>query len=144
VAEAMDLEGGCLCGAVRYRVSGEPYHLTHCHCTMCRRASGAPFVTWFSAPSAGFLVTPGELVHYRSSPGAVRSFCGRCGTQLTFQRDDGVSEIDITVCSLDAPETLAPEDHTYVRSRLRWVALSDRLPKHSTARDDHGSGAKRS
>ena len=55
-----EAEGGCLCGAVRYRVSGSPYHQTHCHCTLCRRASGAPFVTWFSVAREGFLVTQGK------------------------------------------------------------------------------------
>jgi hypothetical protein len=140
----LEAEGGCLCGAVRYRVSGQPYHLTHCHCTLCRRAAGAPFVTWFSVPSDGFLVTRGEQVRYRSSPVAVRGFCGRCGTQLTFQRDDTPGEVDITVCSLDDPEALTPEDHTYTRSRLRWVVLGDGLPEHPTMRDDHASDAKRS
>jgi hypothetical protein len=143
VNQPADLEGGCLCGGIRYRVTGQPYHLTHCHCITCRRASGAPFVTWFSVPGDGFLVRQGELVRYRSSPGAVRGFCGRCGTQLTFQRDDTPKEIDITMCSLDDPEALAPEDHTYVRSRLRWIVLSDGLPAHSTVREDLGSGAKR-
>ena len=92
----LEAEGGCLCGAVRYQVSGRPYHLTHCHCTLCRRASGAPFVTWFSVASAGFLVTRGEPIRYRSSPVAVRGFCGRCGAQLIFQRDDTPGEVDIT------------------------------------------------
>ncbi len=133
-----EAQGGCLCGAVRYSVSGQPCHLTHCHCTLCRRASGAAFVTWFSVPSEGLRMTRGEPVRYRSSPLAVRSFCGRCGTQLTFQRDDTPSEVDVTVCSLDAPEALSPEDHTYVRSRLRWVMLSDGLPQHSAVREEHG------
>ena len=138
MSETMKLEGGCLCGAVRYRVTGKPYHLTHCHCTLCRRASGAPFVTWFSVPSEGFRIAQGEPVGYQSSPGAVRSFCGRCGTALTCQRDDLRGEIDITVCSLDDPEALTPEDHTYVRSRLRWVLTSDGLPEHAMVRTDPG------
>lgn len=56
---ALWLEGGCLCGAVRYRVTGKPYHVTHCHCSMCRRASGAPLVTWFSVKS-----DPGPFMKY--------------------------------------------------------------------------------
>jgi hypothetical protein len=78
-------------------------------------------------------------VRYRSSGAAVRSFCGRCGTQLTFQRDDAPSEVDITVCSLDDPEALTPEDHTFTRSRLTWIGLSDGLPEHPTIREAHGS-----
>jgi hypothetical protein len=134
----LDAEGGCLCCAIRYRVSGRPYHLTHCHCTLCRRSAGAPLVTWFSVESGAFQITRGEPMRYRSSPAAVRSFCTRCGTQLTFQRDDTLGEVDITVCSLDDPELLTPEDHTYTRSRLRWVVFSDGLPEHLTARDAGG------
>jgi hypothetical protein len=127
-------EGGCLCGAVRYRVSGRPYHLSHCHCTLCRRAAGAPFVSWFSVASGAFRVMQGEPVCYRSSPEAVRGFCGRCGTQLTFQRDDTPGEVDITLCSLDDPEALTPEDHIYTGSRLRWIVLGDGLPEHAAVR----------
>jgi len=139
VSEVKELGGGCLCGAIRYRVTAQPYHLTHCHCTLCRRASGAPFVTWFSVPTDGFFVTHGEPVRYRSSVAAVRSFCGRCGTQLTFQRDDAPSEVDITACSLDDPEALTPEDHTFTRSRLTWIRLNDGLSENPTIREAHGS-----
>jgi hypothetical protein len=134
------LEGGCLCGAIRYRATGLAYHLTNCHCTLCRRASGAAFVTWFSVASTGFQVMQGKPLRYRSTPGAVRSFCGACGTALTFQRDDLPGEIDITLCSLDDPDALAPEDHTYVRSRLRWVKTCDGLPEHTVARPNPGEG----
>ena len=134
-----DLEGGCLCGAIRYRVMAKPYHITHCHCTLCRRASGAPYVTWFSVATEGLRIMRGEPVRYRSSATAVRGFCGSCGTQLTFQRDDTPGEIDVTVCSLDDPEALAPEDHTFTRSRLTWIRLNDGLPENPTNRMDHGS-----
>lgn len=131
-----EAEGGCLCRAIRYKVRGNAYHLSHCHCTLCRRASGAAFVTWFSIPSDGFLLAQGEPVHYRSSPQAVRGFCGNCGTQLTFQRDDTPGEVDVTMCSLDDPEALTPEDHIYTRSRLSWVVLRDGLPEHATVRNE--------
>jgi len=130
----LEAEGGCLCGAVRYKVSARAYHLTHCHCTLCRRAAGAAFVTWFSVACAGFQLVRGEPVRYRSSTEAVRGFCGRCGTQLTFQRDDTPGEVDITMCSLDDPGALTPEDHIYTRSRVRWMVLGDGLPEHSAAR----------
>jgi hypothetical protein len=133
---ALWLEGGCLCGAVRYRVTGKPYHLTHCHCRMCRRASGAPFVTWFSVKSDEFQLLRGEPARFVSSPRAARSFCPLCGTQLTFQLLRNTAEIDITLCSLDQPEVLQPEDHTWTSSRLPWIQLADGLPLHTRTRDD--------
>jgi hypothetical protein len=136
------LEGGCLCGAVRYRAEGTPYDITHCHCTICRRASGAPFVTWFSVPARGFSFVRGTPSRFASSPAASRTCCSRCGTPLTFQLISEPEEIDVTVCSLDDPHSLTPEDHTYVRSRLRWLILADGLPQFATTRDEaHRSSA---
>jgi hypothetical protein len=78
------LEGGCFCGFVRYRVSAEPTCETNCHCSICRRTTGAAFVTWFTVPPAAFAFTTGSPARFRSSDHATRSFCPRCGTQLTF------------------------------------------------------------
>ena len=126
--------GGCQCGAVRYEVHGEPFHQTLCHCTDCRRTSGAPVVAWFSVPPEAFNVTQGELQRFRSSPQVVRSFCGLCGTPVTYQRE-GLAEIDVTTCSLDDPESVPPRDHTFVRSALGWAAVEDGLPRYAATRD---------
>jgi len=128
------LQGGCACGAVRYEVTQAPYHRTLCHCTICRRSSGAPCVAWFSVHLDGLRIVKGAARTYRSSPGAVRSFCDACGTPLTFQ-GDGLPEIDVTVCSLDAPEQVPPDDQTFTRSRLKWMETAHRLPGHATVRD---------
>lgn len=136
----MNLEGGCQCGAVRYRIAGQPFHLTLCHCTICRRVSGAPAVAWFSVPTADFKILQGSPQRYRSSETATRSFCPNCGTQLTFRADDS-PEIDVTTCSLDSPEALPPEDQTFVRSRLHWVQTVDRVPEHDGARPPGAPGA---
>lgn len=129
------LRGGCQCGAVRYEAAGVPYHRTVCHCTICRRTSAAPMVGWFSLKAGQFRLTEGQPRHFRSTPQAVRTFCGDCGTPLTFKRDD-LDEVDISICSLDDPEAVQPEDHTWVRSQLGWVRLADGLPRHATARED--------
>lgn len=128
------LEGGCLCGAVRYRVSGKPYHLTHCHCRMCRRASGAAFVTWFSVRVDQLELVQGSPARYASSTRANRTFCATCGTPLTFQLVAQPDEIDVTLCSLDQPELLTPEDHTWASSRLPWIRICDELPQWPSLR----------
>jgi len=127
-------KGGCCCGDLRYEAEGEPVDLTNCHCTICRRASGAPFVAWFTVPRARLRFVRGTPRHFRSSSGATRGFCGRCGSQLTFASDAAPDEIDVTTCTLDDPEALPPQDHTFVRSRLSWVALADGLPQHARTR----------
>ena len=128
------LEGGCLCGAVRYETNGPVSLETNCHCTICRRASAAPFVAWFTVATADFRFTRGEPKRFRSSSAAERAFCSTCGTQLTFQAAENATEIDITTCSLDEPERVPPRDHTWVRSQLPWVKLADDLPTHAMKR----------
>jgi hypothetical protein len=130
---SVDLAGGCACGRHRYRTRGVPRDLTLCHCTDCRRASGAPAVAWvtFRASEIEWTLTPALR---QSSPRAQRGFCPDCGTQLSFFLVAEPDAVDLTLCSLDDPEALAPEDHTYTRSRLSWLQTSDDWPRYATSR----------
>lgn len=128
------IEGGCLCGAVRYRAYGAAYGITHCHCKTCRRASGTPFVTWAGFDTDKITFTKGGPAAYKSSPKVTRTFCGECGTALTYQRADMPGSIDVTLGSMDEPEMLTPEDHTWMESRLSWIILDDQLPKYPRER----------
>lgn len=129
------MDGGCYCGFVRYQAVGTATHETCCHCSICRRTSGAPFVAWFTLPASGFRVTAGELSTFRSSEHATRAFCPRCGTPLTFRSSRFPSEVDVTTCSLDDPSALPPKDHTRTSSKLAWVRLADGLPCFLEARE---------
>jgi hypothetical protein len=125
----LPLDGGCLCGAVRFRVSAAPGEVSHCHCTLCRRASGAPVVTWATVPSAAFSLVQGTPREFRATPSARRTFCSGCGTPLTFQADATPELIDVTVVSLDRPEAVPPTEHVWSTRRLPWLALDDDLPR---------------
>jgi len=122
------MEGGCFCGFVRYRCGGTPSDETICHCSICRRTSGAPSVAWFTVPASQYAVTAGTPSSFDSSEHGTRTFCPRCGTPLTFRSSRSPGEIDVTTCSLDDPEALPPKDHTQAATRLSWVALGDGLP----------------
>ena len=121
-------EGGCLCGAVRYRIAGSLDNAAHCHCSMCRRASGAPFVTWVVVPIDGFEVVAGEPVVYRSSADSERRFCPNCGAQLTFWTSRAADTMDVTVGTLDDPERCRANRHIWTSSQLRSLHVDDRLP----------------
>lgn len=118
---------------MRYEASGTPFHETSCHCTICRRTTGAAFVTWFSVPRSQLRLVRGDPTRFRSTDKGTRSFCPRCGTQLTFELE-GLDEIDVTTCSLDDPNALPPRDHTYVSSKLGWVNPADGLPRYRESR----------
>jgi 2-oxo-3-hexenedioate decarboxylase len=115
-------------------VTGTPVHETHCHCSICRRTTGAPFVTWFTVPADAFAFTAGSPTCFASSDHGRRSFCPFCGTQLTFQSSRAPGELDVTTCSLDEPERVPPKDHTQTGAMLSWVALSGGLPRFPEAR----------
>ncbi len=140
------MEGHCLCGAVRYVVDGAPVQRTNCHCTMCRRASGAPFVAWFSVAREQLRYVTGQPARYRSSSHGTRTLCAACGTPLTFESSREPDYVDVTVCSLSDPEAVAPEQHIFTSTQLSWVKLADGLPRYphsSSAAPDGGTGAAR-
>ena len=126
-------EGGCLCGAVRYRaVVGVSKTVTHCYCRMCRKATGGTFVTWVEFPTKGFVFTKGHPSCFRSSDLAERAFCGRCGCQLTFHAvgDPGrLSEsIWVALGSTDRPGDIEATHHIFTDDRLPWIHVYDDLP----------------
>jgi hypothetical protein len=124
----MILDGGCLCGAVRYRVTEAPYHATICHCSLCRKASGAPVVTWFAVKRRGFAILTGVPSRFRSSDHGTRQFCGRCGTPLIFESTRYPEEIDVTTASLHDAEQVPPQSQIYTNSSLTWSPAMMALP----------------
>jgi hypothetical protein len=124
------LKGGCFCGRVRYEVTGTPFHETICHCAICRGTTGAASVAWFSIERSHFRFTEGAPARFKSTRRGTRSFCSECGTQLVFETENYPDEVDVTICSLDDPESVKPKDETWVSSKLRWVALDKHLPHH--------------
>jgi hypothetical protein len=65
----------------------------------------------------------------------LRTFCNRCGTALTYQRLDLPDSIDVSLGSLDDPEKLTPQDHTWTEHRVSWIVLNDHLPVYSRERE---------
>ena len=124
----LSIEGGCLCRAVRYRIRGEPLVSGTCQCRSCRKASAAPIVPWIVLDSENFSFTAGQPVEFNSSPSVTRTFCGRCGTPLTFWTTGYRGTIDVTTCSLDDPEAFPPVGHQWTSHKLGWVKLADGLP----------------
>ncbi|MET0341988.1 MAG: GFA family protein [Polyangiales bacterium] len=122
--------GGCLCGAVRYEITGAIDRVLLCHCAMCRRGAGAPSVAWASAPTDGVHISGSTLGWYDSSPRGRRGFCARCGSSLFFADPTDPSELDVSVATLDDPDALPPTGHIFVPSKLAWVSLEPGLARH--------------
>lgn len=123
-------DGGCFCGAVRYRVDGPVGPVTHCHCDSCRRSAGAAFVTWFTVARERLAWTKGGVTQYPSSPGVVRGFCGTCGTELSYMNEQAPKTVDITLGSLDCAAGHPAEKHIWTANKLHWLQIDDHLPAY--------------
>ena len=122
--------GGCLCRAVRYRITAEPRARTLCHCRTCQLAAGGPSVAWIVIASNAFQFTAGTPTEFASSPGVLRTFCSRCGTSLTYQRTEEADSIDVTTVSLDDPNAFAPALEIWTSHRLAWECLNDSMKQY--------------
>jgi hypothetical protein len=126
---AAGLAGGCQCGAVRYRLEAEPTGASICHCRMCQKAGGAPFMAFGGVRMSEFVVTRGVISTFASSDIAERGFCARCGTPLTF-RALGRDRISVTVGSLDNPSAVAPTSQLGAESKVGWLDEALASPVH--------------
>jgi hypothetical protein len=132
------LNGSCLCGGVRYEAEGPLLHVARCHCTQCRKASGAEFATNGSVLASKFRVTAGEalLSEYAWSPGQARVFCSRCGSPL-FKRKAGAGAgegemVRLRLGCLDSSSEVRPLCHVFVSERPAWSEITDGLPQFAT------------
>ncbi len=125
--------GGCMCGAVRYEVTGEPIWVGHCHCESCRRHTGAPVVTFVSFKPDQVAFTKGERRIYQSSVGVGRAFCGQCGTPLTWEGTSSLPErgtiLEFHISTLDDANTFIPTNHLFYEERIAWFDVADDLPR---------------
>ena len=120
--------GGCHCGAVRYEMTAEVAHHALCHCTACRKASGAPATAWAMAAADQVTIT-GEPVTYASSEHGRRLFCGACGTSLFYTNDvvfPGM--IDVQSATLDDPDAIPLQAQIQTAERIGWMGHLGDLP----------------
>ncbi|MGQ0619653.1 MAG: GFA family protein [Panacagrimonas sp.] len=129
-------EGGCYCGAVRYRVTGRPSNTMVCHCRSCRRISAAPVTPWLTFRNDQFEFIRGQPSAFHSSAAVKRRFCPGCGTPLTYEHKDNAGTIDITACSLDLPDAFPPTHHSWLSDDVAWVRFGDGLPGFPEWRKD--------
>lgn len=121
--------GRCHCGAIHYQVSGDPMHVALCHCSDCRRSSGAPMVSWAAFAETALVVTKGSPRTINSSGAAMRSFCPDCGTGLFYHNAEVLPGIvDIQSATLDDPNVFPPLVHIQTAEKLDWMKDLDSLP----------------
>jgi len=118
-------EGSCQCGAIRFRIEGEPKWIAHCHCSDCRRATGAAVSTYVGAEKERVVFKTGTPSAYSSSKGVRRSFCGACGSPIAYEGERWLSEIHFFVGLFERAEELVPQGHAYEAEKLPWLHIVD-------------------
>ena len=134
--------GGCFCGAVRFEVT-EIFDAGYCHCSICRRFSGAPLVVWANAPGRAFRVTSGETRGFPSSDHWMRNFCPACGAPVFGRHPtppaDGSDLVCFSTASLDDPGAIRPTAHIWCGSRLSYFDVKDEIPRFADGELTHPS-----
>jgi hypothetical protein len=126
------LEGGCACGAVRYRLGDAPMFVHCCHCRDCQRQTGSAFVINALIETARVALLSGDPLPYRMPTDSGRPHhiyrCPACGTAVWSEYGGLASLRFVRVGTLDDPAALPPDVHIYTRSKLPWVRLPEAVP----------------
>lgn len=121
--------GRCYCGKTTVSARKSPLITTYCHCSSCRRLTGAP-VAAFSAFTAGDLdISPAPHHAAPVTNGVDRWFCADCGTSLAATYDYLPDQIYVPLGLLDQADALAPTHHSHAGSALPWLHINDDMPR---------------
>lgn len=130
--------GGCLCGAIRYEVTGDPIRVVNCHCDDCRKATGAAFATNVFFKDEEIRVTQGTPKRYThtadSGSSMNKEFCGDCGSQLFGFGSRGQGMKSLKAGSLDDPSGIKPMMDIYLARKLDGIPVSDETEHHEEGR----------
>ena len=123
------VKGNCLCGAVVFCATLPSKWCAHCHCTMCRKAHGAGYVTWVGFEQQQVSFTQGEkdLHWYISSPGAERGFCKQCGSSLFFRSRQWPGELHIALGCFTDEIDRQPQANVFFDQHVNWMPIDESL-----------------
>jgi len=123
-------KGSCLCGFIKFVLSGNPSNPHLCYCHMCQSWSGAPIVGWVNFPLSSLTYKSGKPSLYRSSKNTQRGFCPHCGSSL-FAIDDNSNKICMTISVLTDKEEIIPTSESFKESKSKWITVC--LPSYKTS-----------
>jgi hypothetical protein len=124
------LSGGCLCGRVRYQITGPRRNIINCHCQNCRRTHGH-YSAYTSVEKGSLkLISEESLKWYHDqSPNTYRGFCGDCGASLFWDARDGNNKMAVSAGTLDSGHGLKTIGHVYMREAGDYYEIADNLPQ---------------
>lgn len=120
--------GGCRCGAIKFEASADPFYTSYCHCSDCRRATGAPVAAFVGFRTKDVTFRGSEASTYGEYP-VKRSFCAVCGAPIAYRDARIDDQVFFMLGAMDRPENYAPTVHGYVGEQLPFLHVDDELPR---------------
>ena len=128
------INGSCLCGKIKFRVNANILAMTNCHCSQCRKITGAAFGTLALCRRSDFKYISGKehIVPYNVSDKVTRSFCKNCGSPLPIMEHEAFGDLIMGVPAglLDDDPKVKPSKHIFVGSKAPWWDINDNLPQY--------------
>jgi len=125
-------KGACLCGVVRFTISGGIRNIVYCHCSECRKAQGSAFATNGIVAAEKFVLDCGEemLSGYQSTPGQTKYFCKNCGSPIVSKHVARPDQVRVRLGTIESEITERPGAHIFVTSKANWEDICGDLPQH--------------
>ncbi|MEZ8326107.1 GFA family protein, partial [Vibrio cyclitrophicus] len=129
----------CLCGSIQLSLKGSVSNIIHCHCSLCRKASGSAYATNGFIEAENLILTDADntLTYYESSEGKRKYFCNTCGSPIYSSNDQSPKRLRLRLGILDTDISERPISHNFVTSKANWEDLDAQLPrseKHEVGR----------
>jgi len=122
------LSGHCYCGAVKFEINGNSDWVGHCHCESCRRASGSVMTSFAGFKPEQVVFTSVMPNRFTTPDGVTRSFCGQCGSAVSFEIDSRPGETHLHLGLFDDLEQMVPENHSFIEEKPSWLHADEHLP----------------
>lgn len=124
-------KGGCLCGTIRYEITGEITDIIFCHCSECRKAQGSAFAANGVVKEDAFHIVSGKdlLTSYEPSPGYAKLFCSRCGSPIISKNTKKPGVVRVRLGTIDSDIKERPMAHIFVGSKANWEEICGSLPQ---------------
>jgi len=131
-------KGGCLCGKVRFEITGQIEDIIYCHCSQCRKAQGSAFATNGNLDVDHFRFITGEdqLTAYQETPGQTKYFCKHCGSPILSRNASRPDTVRVRLGTIESDITERPAAHIFVASKANWDEICADLPQHDTGLPD--------
>lgn len=133
-------KGSCLCGSIQFELDGNVTEIIHCHCSLCRKASGSAYATngFINAQDLKLTDRDSTLTFYESSEGKRKYFCKSCGSPIYSSNAQSPERYRLRLGALDSDISGRPISHNFVTSKANWEDLNAELPhyeKHEPGRN---------